>query len=320
MMKYKNINYIKGSTMIRSTCISIIGVLMYTFATMAATVSPLLSYQGLLTDTTGTPRADSSYSIEFALYDKATNGIKLWTETQPAVVTKSGLFSVVLGSVTPFSPDFFAWSPDFWLSVKVEDEEAFTRSPLGFAAFAGFANVADSARFAQNALRASNANTSDLSKKVISTGLGVISDSIETKYIFTKDTSAQITLVTGKGNSVSIDKSGNLSITGTIQQESWTAPTLLNSWTNYNSTYSPAGYFKDKNGIVYIRGLVKGGTLATTVFTLPAGYRPQYSMILSQACSTGFCRVDVRSDGSVMITANGSTSYTSLEGISFRAY
>ncbi len=56
----------------------------------------------------------------------------------------------------------------------------------------------------------------------------------------------------------------------------WTAPTLQNSWVDFGSGFAPAGYYKDPDGRVYLRGLVKDGTDNATIFTLPEGFRPAY--------------------------------------------
>ena len=60
----------------------------------------MLSYQGKLTDTLGLPVADTTYSVTFGLYTQPTGGSPFWNETQ-TVETRSGLFSALLGSVTP---------------------------------------------------------------------------------------------------------------------------------------------------------------------------------------------------------------------------
>ncbi len=73
-----------------------------------------------------------------------------------------------------------------------------------------------------------------------------------------------------------IEVSGDVNVTGTITQEAWQTPTLTNGWVNYGSFYTPSGYFKDKNGIVHLRGQVKSGTMSQAIFTLPTGYRPEY--------------------------------------------
>jgi hypothetical protein len=63
------------------------------------TVPQMLSYQGKLTDTLGVPVADTVYDIRFRLYAQPSGGSPFWQEDQPAR-TESGLFSVLLGSVT----------------------------------------------------------------------------------------------------------------------------------------------------------------------------------------------------------------------------
>ena len=68
----------------------------------AITVPHMLSYQGKLTDTLGSPVPDGNYQLIFRLYADSTGGSALWSEAQ-TVMVKGGLFSVLLGSVTPIS-------------------------------------------------------------------------------------------------------------------------------------------------------------------------------------------------------------------------
>lgn len=51
-------------------------------------------------------------------------------------------------------------------------------------------------------------------------------------------------------------------------------PGFLNGWVNYGGEWETAGFRKDANGYVHIKGLVKAGTINAAVFTLPPGYRP----------------------------------------------
>jgi hypothetical protein len=124
----------------------------------------------------------------------------------------------------------------------------------------------------------------------------------------------------------------------------WIEPTLTNSWVNYDAAgtgFAQAAYMR-KNGVVYLKGLVKSGTDATAIFTLPPGYRPAESNIFSGIVSsvsetTGAAtagtahthpipigvvgiRIDVDANGVVSkrnsVAANG---YLSLSGISFIA-
>jgi hypothetical protein len=79
--------------------------------------SPLqINYQGMLTSSLGTP-LDTVVSITFKLYDAATNGNQLWSETQNPCTVRAGLFHVPLGSVTPLT-DMFN-EPEIWLGIAV---------------------------------------------------------------------------------------------------------------------------------------------------------------------------------------------------------
>src|SRR5260370_620489 len=86
------------------------------FGAAHAAVPSTMSYQGLLTDNTGTALPDGSYSLTFRIYNVATSGTALWTETKPAVSLSRGEFSVILGSSNPISLSFR--SP-YWLGVTV---------------------------------------------------------------------------------------------------------------------------------------------------------------------------------------------------------
>jgi hypothetical protein len=62
-----------------------------------------INYQGKLTDNNNVTVADGNYNMEFKLYTVASGGSPIWTETRTGsdkVSVKSGLFSVMLGSVT----------------------------------------------------------------------------------------------------------------------------------------------------------------------------------------------------------------------------
>lgn len=106
-----------------------------------------------------------------------------------------------------------------------------------------------------------------------------------------------------------------------ITQEAWTAPTLQNSWANVGGGYSIAGYYKDTLGRVHLRGYIGSGTYAdgTLLFTLPAGYRPTYAMILNSTTNKTHSEVRVFTDGTVKIYGAGS-AYLSMDGLSFETY
>lgn len=89
----------------------------------------------------------------------------------------------------------------------------------------------------------------------------------------------------------------------------WVAPTLLNSWANFGSTFMVAGYRRSPQNLVTVRGLVKhegsltiGGT--SVIFTLPEGFRPSATIHFSMAATTGVVLA-----AQVFITAAGEVTY-----------
>ncbi|MEO0131198.1 MAG: hypothetical protein ABIK76_05870, partial [candidate division WOR-3 bacterium] len=71
-----------------------------TDAPEAIAIPRMFNYQGKLTDATGNPVRDSTYSITFRFFKVSSGGTAFWNETQN-VQTNSGLFNVLLGSLTP---------------------------------------------------------------------------------------------------------------------------------------------------------------------------------------------------------------------------
>lgn len=110
------------------------------------------------------------------------------------------------------------------------------------------------------------------------------------------------------------------------EQEAWRSPELRNSWQNYGGGFNPAGFFKDTQGIVHLRGLVKNVTANandTTIFALPPGYLPPnqelHFVISGEAVNQGAVgRVDIDTAGKVQFVY-GDSALVSLDGITFRA-
>ncbi|OWV62595.1 hypothetical protein ATY75_12285 [Rhizobium sp. N122] len=101
------------------------------------------------------------------------------------------------------------------------------------------------------------------------------------------------------------------------------SPALQNgwqAWTGPATTYAPRAKLKD--GIVYLDGLIKPGATAdyTTLFTLPAGYRPAVNRFISVATSNngGARQIQILSGGAVRLGESFAGNYVSLDGISFR--
>jgi hypothetical protein len=99
-------------------------------------------------------------------------------------------------------------------------------------------------------------------------------------------------------------------------------PAFENNWSNYNSSgYSTAGFYKDKEGIVHLKGSLAPGATGAGVFTLPAGYRPVQNQTFPSVNLGGSPPVNlvyVLTNGSVVIQYTVSI-YGSLDAVQFRS-
>jgi hypothetical protein len=110
-------------------------------------------------------------------------------------------------------------------------------------------------------------------------------------------------------------------VTNLYAVEPTTSPALLNDWVNYAPTSAPFGYFKDPFGIVHLRGTVKEMTSAySSIFVLPAGYRPLKNLYFPTTCGTSASLFYVGSDGTLSTDAScPATTFLIFEGATFRA-
>lgn len=90
---------------------------------------------------------------------------------------------------------------------------------------------------------------------------------------------------------------------------------FLNGWVNYGGSFPKASY--KKNGKqVYLKGLIKSGTVGENAFLLPEGYRPNEPLFFSEISNSGLAEISVEKTGYVNIR-KGSNGWTSLTGISY---
>ncbi len=110
-----------------------------------AATTTTISYQGTLANASGQPISGAT-PMTFKLYTAPSGGAALWTESRSganAVPVASGMFNVLLGSVTPIGVDLL--SQDLWLGLSVGgDAEMTPREKLGSVPFATRAHFADS--------------------------------------------------------------------------------------------------------------------------------------------------------------------------------
>jgi hypothetical protein len=125
--------------------------------------------------------------------------------------------------------------------------------------------------------------------------------------------------ITALGNLV---VSGTASIDSIAQDAVQAPPVLINNWSNYGFGFANAGFYKDKEGIVRLSGLITGGSISANsqIFILPAGYRPSSGRLIFTVDHSGSVgRVDILANGEVRLMTAGSNTYLNLTGISFRA-
>jgi hypothetical protein len=108
-------------------------------------------------------------------------------------------------------------------------------------------------------------------------------------------------------------------------------------WTNYGGGYNNAAYFRDRAGVVHLKGLVKAtdgvdytcgdpnqnAAANAIIFELPAGYRPDAAWAIATISNNAPGRINVGNDGSVAIevgfpTYANAKQWVSLDGLSFR--
>ncbi len=111
----------------------------------------MLNYQGFLTDTLGNPVSNPSMNMTFRIYDASSSGSLLWTESQNVTVNK-GIFSAVLGAITPVPDSIFVKYANSWLELTVIGQVLSPRTRIAAAGYALNAANADTAQYARAAL------------------------------------------------------------------------------------------------------------------------------------------------------------------------
>ena len=131
-----------------------------------AQIPRTISYQGILTDNTGTPKADGNYEIKFSLYDVNTGGEAFWYESK-TLTLKNGLFSTELGDVNPLTATIKFDRP-YWLGVQIGNEaELPKRIPFSSNAYSFTALRADTALYSYGTVSSGAINISTAGDAVV---------------------------------------------------------------------------------------------------------------------------------------------------------
>ncbi len=97
-------------------------------------VPQTLSYQGILTDGTGTP-VQGAKAITISLYTANTGGSPFWTETQSLTLV-DGRLSVVLGADPAKPLDRSRFTGETWIGIKVGNDTEMPRQKFSSVAYA----------------------------------------------------------------------------------------------------------------------------------------------------------------------------------------
>ncbi len=100
-------------------------------------------------------------------------------------------------------------------------------------------------------------------------------------------------------------------------------PAFQNGWANSGGALPVTAFYRDLQGIVYVKGAVGGGTaVGNTIFTLPAGYRPgeprDFGAMANNGVASNAAVVRAQNDGQVFFPVGGATNY-SMFSFSFPA-
>jgi len=261
-----------------------------------------MSYQAIVRDAGDALVTNQGVGMQLSILQGSISGTAVYVETQTSTTNINGLVSIEIGSGTVVLGTFntIDWSAGPYFIMTETDPTGGTIYTI-----TGTSQLM-SVPYALHAKTAENV-TNDLVEDA---------DADPANELQTLALSGSDLTILG-GNTITFDTT-----------EGWTTPTLENGWVNFGSDYAQVKYYKDKEGRVHLKGLVKDGTLNLHCFTLPVGYRPATNEREIFTINEGapgmsgpgpgqFGRVDIMPDGRVMMHCN-SNLWNSLAGISFR--
>lgn len=105
---------------------------------------------------------------------------------------------------------------------------------------------------------------------------------------------------------VVIDPAWGNAVAAALNPSAWTAAALTNSWVNVGGGNAVAAYRKIDDR-VEVRGRIRSGTLGTSAFTLPVGFRPPAGLMVpggGGGASPIAVNLDVFAAGTVTVYAS----------------
>ncbi|MCC6463070.1 MAG: hypothetical protein IT260_21550 [Saprospiraceae bacterium] len=116
-----------------SRCCTLLFILAVACGSLLQAQNSTLSVQGVLRKSDGAAVSDGTYSLTFRLWDAATNGTAVHTETQTNVQVTGGIYSTLLGTATAMTAPF---DKSYYLGVTVgSGQELIPRAQLSSAPY-----------------------------------------------------------------------------------------------------------------------------------------------------------------------------------------
>lgn len=226
-----------------------------------------ITYQGKLTDASGNPVPDSTYSMQFKIFSEQFGGTQLWDSGQVNVATAGGQFTVVL---QPLNSATFT-TEAAWLEMKVGADPPMPRVQMNSAPFALRAGGL-SLPFS------GSTNNLNVAFFIISTGLGdairgLAAGSGRAGYFEINNTSntvpALYAVTNGSGPAIRASALGSGlagEFLGTVQMTGFKLATGAAAGKVLTSDASGVGTWQTASGGTYSAGA--GLTLAGSVFSI----------------------------------------------------
>jgi hypothetical protein len=99
----------------------------------------------------------------------------------------------------------------------------------------------------------------------------------------------------------------------------YTNATLINGWNYGGFATFHAGYAKDPNGVVHLRGSLVNGASNNAAFILPVADRPSANLYFTIYTFNGLSQGSVKVETNGFVTPFGAkvSNYSSLDGLTF---
>jgi hypothetical protein len=151
---------------VKGALVAVVAVLLLVGSALAD-IPKMVGYQGMVTDNSGNPVADGTYTMRFRIYTAVTGGTLLWDSNNQSVTLAGGVFSVMLGE-SPQPALGLDFDQDYWLLVTFSGQNQSPRKRLGSVGYAYMASGVVPGTLIEgtvlagsySALRASNTATS----------------------------------------------------------------------------------------------------------------------------------------------------------------